>query len=362
MTRRNDAPVTAEPPRPGVRTTDTATRAAAEPPVPAERWRRHVREAVRDPDELIDLLSLPDRLRPAARRAAESFALVVPRPFLARVRQGDPADPLLRQVLPLEAECEPAPLGFGADPVGDQKATQAAGLLQKYHGRALLITVGVCAVACRYCFRRHYPYDEGPSNLRQWEPALQTLANSPDVEEVILSGGDPLMQTDAWLAELVGRLEAIPHLRRLRVHTRLPIVIPDRVGPELLGWLADSRLAPTMVVHANHPAELDADCGAALLRLVRAGIPTLNQSVLLRGVNDDTDTLAELSRRLLDVRVMPYYLSQLDPVAGAAHFEVPVARGLEIVAGLRARLPGLGVPRYVREVPGASHKVELTTE
>ncbi|MCA8942050.1 MAG: EF-P beta-lysylation protein EpmB [Planctomycetes bacterium] len=322
-------------------------------------WRDQLRAAVRDPDELVDRLGLPDRIRRAAGEAARRFALVVPHAFLERMRPGDVDDPLLRQVLPLDAELDDDPPGFRLDPVGDADAVRANGLLQKYAGRALLITTGVCAVHCRYCFRRHYPYEKAPRGLQQWEPAFATLERSPDVEEVILSGGDPLMQSDRWLAALVDRLERIPHLRRLRVHTRLPIVIPDRVDDALIDWMARTRLAPIVVVHANHPNEVDPNCGAALLRLVRAGIPVLNQSVLLRGVNDDASVLAELSRRLLDARVMPYYLHQLDPVAGAAHFEVPVERGLEIVAALRERLPGYGVPRYVREIPGAASKVEL---
>lgn len=327
---------------------------------PAGRsWRAQLRAAVRDPEELLERLELPDALRAGAMRAAQTFGLLVPEALLRRMRRGDAEDPLLRQVLPLDAELEPPGGRFGVDPVGEAAVVRAPGLLQKYRGRALLIVAGVCAVACRYCFRRHFPYDESPAALAQWQPALRELAASPDVEEVILSGGDPLMRSDDWLVQLVEELERIPHVRRLRLHTRLPIVIPDRVDDALLRWLSDTRLAPTVVVHANHPAEIDDACGAALLRLVKAGVPVLNQAVLLRGVNDDADVLTELSKALLDVRVMPYYLHQLDPVQGAMHFEVPVERGLELVAELRRRLPGFGVPRYVREVVGAEHKVEF---
>lgn len=322
-------------------------------------WREQLRAAVRDPDALIDQLQLPEELRQGARTAARLFPLVVPQAFLSRMRPGDPDDPLLRQVLPLGEEAMPAPARFTTDPVGESSANKAAGMLQKYHGRALLIVAGVCAVGCRYCFRRHYPYAETPSGLAEWQPALDVIAQSEDLEEVILSGGDPLMRGDDWLAELVTQLERIPHVRRLRIHTRLPIVIPDRVTDGLLTVLSTTRFAPTVVVHANHPAEIDEACGSALLRFVKSGVPVLNQCVLLRGINDDVATLAELSRRLLDVRVMPYYMSQLDPVAGASHFEVPVERGLEIVAELRKVLPGFGVPRFVQEVVGAAHKVEV---
>jgi EF-P beta-lysylation protein EpmB len=339
--------------RDSVQDTPIAVRTATDP-----GWKETLRTAVRDPDELIDRLGLPDELRPGARHAARLFPLVVPRGFLARMRRGDPGDPLLRQVLPIGAEDEAAS-GFSTDPLVEEDALLAPGLLRKYDGRALLIGAGVCAVACRYCFRRHYPYDEAPTGLVGWEPALAALADDPSIDEAILSGGDPLVRSDAFLGALAERLAAIPHLRRLRVHTRLPIVIPERVDGALIRWLSGTRLAPVVVVHANHPAEIDEHVGAALERLVGAGIPVLNQSVLLRGVNDDPEALAELSRRLLDHRAFPYYLHQLDRVAGAAHFEVDEARGREIIAELRRRLPGYAVPRYVREVPGAEHKVEI---
>lgn len=319
---------------------------------------RSLAEAVRDPDELISLLGLPEDLREPARRAARSFPLLVPRSFLARIRPGDPADPLLRQVLPLAAEDDPAP-GFVADAVGDLAARKAPGLIHKYHGRALLVAAGACAVHCRYCFRRHYPYGDDPRRLEDWEPALAAIVADESVSEVILSGGDPLMLTDARLATLLARLEAIPHLRRLRVHTRLPIVLPDRVTPDLIALLRSTRLATAVVVHANHPNELVGDCAEAIRSLSTSGLVVLNQAVLLRGVNDDADVLAELSERLFDLGVLPYYLHQLDRVAGAAHFEVPEAVGRELMAELRRRLPGYLVPRYVRETPGEAGKTPI---
>jgi EF-P beta-lysylation protein EpmB len=294
----------------------------------------------------------------AAEIAAQTFSVFAPLEFIARMRVGDPHDPLLRQVLPLIDECDEAP-AFVADPVEDRRFAIAPGLLQKYQGRALMIATGACAVHCRYCFRRHFPYGETPGAEEAWDPALARLAADSSIEEVILSGGDPLTLVDSALADLVGRLAAIGHLRRLRVHTRLPIVIPQRVTPQLLEWLRGSRLTPIMVVHANHPAELHAATADALGRLVDAGVPVLNQAVLLRGVNDHADTLTELSRRLVDLRVMPYYLHQLDRVAGAAHFEIPVERGRELVAELHRRLPGYAVPRYVQERPGAPGKTSL---
>ncbi len=322
-------------------------------------WRRAFRLAVRDPDELIDLLGLPEDAREPARRAARLFPLAVPREYVARMRPGDPADPLLRQVLPLDAETAPPAEGFVADPVGDLDAVEAPGLIRKYRGRALLVAAGTCAINCRYCFRRHFPYGGVPRRLEAWAPALERIAGDPSLREVILSGGDPLVLEDRVLGRLAERLAAIGHVRRLRVHSRLPVVLPSRVNPPLLEWLTGTRLTPIVVVHANHPAELAGECAEALGRLVDAGVPVLNQAVLLRGVNDDAETLAHLCERLADLRVIPYYLHQLDPVAGAAHFRVAERRGLEIVAELRRRLPGYAVPRFVREVPGAESKVDI---
>jgi EF-P beta-lysylation protein EpmB len=317
-----------------------------------------MKEAVRDPAELCRLLELPASYAAAARQAADLFPLFVPRGYLARMRAGDPDDPLLRQVLPVSNETAQV-FGFTADPVADRAAEVRPGLLRKYAGRALMVTTGACAVHCRYCFRRHFPYDEAPHSLADWQPALDSLAADSSVHEVLLSGGDPLTLGDDALARLIERLAAIPHLRRVRIHTRLPILISERVCPRLIDWLRGTRLTAIMVVHANHPAELDSPVAAALGRLVDAGIPVLNQSVLLKGVNDRAEVLAELCERLIDLRVIPYYLHQMDRVAGAAHFEVPESVGLAIMDQLRARLPGYAVPRYVREMPGELSKVEV---
>jgi EF-P beta-lysylation protein EpmB len=274
------------------------------------------------------------------------------------MQSGSPHDPLLRQVLPLAEELD-SPDGFTTDPVGDQESRVTTGLLQKYAGRVLLITTGACPAHCRFCFRRHYPYAKGSGSVRAWRSALDRIAADRCIEEVILSGGDPLMIGDLQLGDLVAQLAGIPHLRRLRLHTRLPVMIPERINEGLIGRLTETRLAPILVIHSNHPAELDEAVSGALTRLVDAGIPVLNQSVLLRGVNDCAETLAELSRRLVDLRVLPYYLHQLDRVAGASHFEVPVSEGARIVERLRATLPGYAVPRYVQERPGDPGKRPL---
>lgn len=323
-------------------------------------WRQALREAVRDPAELCRLLELPPSWVEPARRAAERFGLFAPLGYVARMKLGDPADPLLRQVLPVGDELIDVP-GFTADPVDDAAAKLVPGLLQKYAGRVLLVVTGACAVHCRYCFRRHYPYDESPKSLVNWEPALEAIAADATVEEVILSGGDPLTLVDDRLEPLVRRLEQIPHLRRLRVHTRLPIVLPERVCDSLLAWLSavGTRLTPVCVVHANHANELDDAVAEALDRLRRAGVLLLNQSVLLRDVNDTVAAQADLSRRLADVGVVPYYLHQMDRVSGAAHFEVPETEGRALIESLRTALPGYLVPRYVREIAGRESKTTI---
>ncbi len=318
-------------------------------------WQRIAAEAIRDPEELWHRLRLPLASLPAARRAAETFGLRVPEPFLARMRPGDPEDPLLRQVLPAAAEHAHDP-AFDLDPVGDGAAHSAPALLRKYHGRALLLASGACAVHCRYCFRRHYPYHEAGAG--HWEAALEAIAADPTVEEVILSGGDPLSLTDGRLDTLLDRLEAIPHLQRLRLHTRQPIVIPQRVTPELVGRLTASRLQAVVVLHANHPNEFDGAVEAACRQLRATGATLLNQAVLLAGINDSVATQAALARRLFDAGVLPYYLHALDRVSGARHFESPVDPG-ELMAGLRSRLPGYLVPSLVRENAGAPYKQPL---
>jgi L-lysine 2,3-aminomutase len=271
------------------------------------------------------------------------------------MRRGDPHDPLLRQVLPLGAELVAAP-GFSVDPVGDRDALRAPGVLHKYQGRVLLTATGACAVHCRYCFRRHFPYAQANASAEHWQAALDYVATNPDVREVILSGGDPLTLSDRRLAEFVQALEACAHVERLRLHTRLPVVLPERVTPELLAWLANTRLQTVVVIHANHAREIDDNVRLACARLRDSGATLLNQSVLLRGVNDSVEALATLSETLFAAGVLPYYLHLLDRVQGAAHFEVEDATARQLLAELNAGLPGYLVPRLVRELPGAPGK------
>ncbi|MFC0269323.1 EF-P beta-lysylation protein EpmB [Kushneria aurantia] len=325
---------------------------------PAGDWQRQLREAIRQPRDLLAAVGLDARWLAGAQLGHEAFEVRVPHAFMARMRHADPNDPLLRQVLPLAAEGEPV-TGFVSDPLEEADHTPAAGLIHKYAARVLMITSGACAINCRYCFRRHFPYAEHTPSRAQWYDTLDYLRGDDTLREAILSGGDPLLSSDARLAWLAQALGEIPHLKRLRLHTRLPVVIPDRVDDALLEWLAASRLQKVMVLHINHPAEIDAAVVQACARLKSAGVTLLNQSVLLKGVNDAATTLAALSERLFEAGVLPYYLHVLDPVAGASHFDVPDERARLLVEALRAELPGFLLPRLVREVPGKPAKTPL---
>ena len=324
-------------------------------------WQTEMADSVRDPGELLALLDLDPRWLEPARRAASTFPLRVPRAFIGRMRKGDPTDPLLRQVLPLGQEMDEVP-GFTRDPVGDLPSVAARGLLHKYQGRVLLITTGACGVHCRYCFRRHFPYAEENARSGEWQQALDYLKGDVSINEVILSGGDPLTLSDERLTQLVRSLEDIPHIKRLRIHTRQPVVLPSRVDDSLVGWLKACRLQKVVVLHMNHAREMDEAVRTACAKLREAGVTLLNQTVLLRGVNDSAEALRELSEALFAAGVLPYYLNLLDPVAGAAHFDVPEAEALELMAAIRARLPGYLVPRLVREVPGAPSKMPVTPD
>lgn len=327
-------------------------------PADSRGWQAQLAAAISDPAQLVTELGLDPALVPAARAAGAGFRLRVPRSFVKRMRHGDPDDPLLRQVLPIGAELTETP-GYGPDPLDETSYVRAKGLLHKYRGRALLITTPACAVHCRYCFRREFPYADQTGDSR-WDDALREVASDSSITEIILSGGDPLSLGDARLTSLTESIERITHVRRLRLHTRLPIVLPARVDDGLLRWLTRVRLPVVVVLHTNHPNEIDADVKEACHRLRKGGATLLNQTVLLQGVNDSPHALADLSEALFDAGVQPYYLHVLDSVRGAAHFEVSELRAREIAGKLAARLPGYLVPRLVREIPGARAKVTLS--
>jgi len=323
------------------------------PPEPS--WKAELAASFTRLEDLLRYLELPLQHLEQRGEAAGRFAFRVTAAFASRMGKGDPDDPLLRQVLPLAEELREWP-GFLADPVGDLQAVAVPGLLHKYQGRALLVATGACAINCRYCFRREFPYAEAQMGRSREAEALAHVAADASIAEVILSGGDPLVLDDGRLAALVDGLAAIPHVRRLRIHSRLPVVLPSRVTPRLAQILGDTRLKPVMVIHANHAHEFDAEVGRALERLRGAGAVLLNQSVLLRGVNDSAQALAALSETLLDHGVTPYYLHLLDKARGTGHFDIAEPDALELHEELRRRLPGYLVPRLVREVAGMPYK------
>jgi len=327
-------------------------------PSPPSRWQQLWREAVRDPRELLALLGLDPAALGVSDAAAAQFPLRVPHGFVAKMRHGDPHDPLLRQVLPLDAEMKPMP-GFSLDAVGDGAAKAADGVIRKYRGRALLIATGSCAVHCRYCFRRHFDYAAETAAAGNWREAVDLIRADTSIDEVILSGGDPWSLSTAKLTELTDALTTVPHLKRLRVHTRLPVVLPERVDAPLLAWLRSQPWPTTVVLHANHANEIDDGVERACRALREAGATLLNQAVLLRGVNDSVDALAALSERSHAAGVLPYYLHQLDRVQGSAHFEVDDDEARRLHAALAARLSGYLVPRLVREVAGDPGKRPL---
>ncbi len=318
-------------------------------------WQIALTNVIKDPEELLKQLGLSDKLTSIDGEILKQFPLRVPQSYINKMRYGDADDPLLRQVFPLIDEGATVE-NFVTDPVGDSLAITAPGILQKYHGRALLITTGACALHCRYCFRRHFPYKDSKPLASQWLNTLTTLRDDPSINEVILSGGDPLVLADSKLAAIVTDLAKIVHIKRLRIHTRLPIVLPERIDPLLLKWISQTRLQIIMVVHANHANEIDDDVATALENLQLAGCQLLNQAVLLKGINDSVKSLVDLSERLSDVKVMPYYLHLLDPVAGASHFDVVESTGIALINKIRKQLPGYLVPRLVREKQGESSK------
>ena len=343
------------PPRKGPRMI-TATTYPRHPHVPEPaRWQIEMATAFSSVAALARAVGLDP---PASDPMVGDFKLRVPASYVRRMRRGDPQDPLLLQVMPSYREQQEAH-GYTADPVGEHAALRAPSLLQKYSGRALLITTQSCAIHCRYCFRREFPYADQSTDAPRWSAALEEIARDETLEEIILSGGDPLSLSDLRLRSLTDNLARIPHVRRLRIHTRQPIVLPSRVDSGLIAWLRGISLPTVFVLHCNHPNELDAEVIAACAALRGAGVVLLNQSVLLRDVNDTVAVLADLSRRLFDAGVLPYYLHVLDRVRGAAHFDVPETTARLIAGELAARLPGYLVPRLVREVHGAPPKVTL---
>jgi len=320
-------------------------------------WQKDLRQVITDPKELLTLLNINANEYSQHFKARKLFPVRVPLPFIKRINKGDINDPLLRQVMPLSSEFVITD-GFVTDPLQEHD-TAVEGLLHKYKNRVLMVVKSGCAVNCRYCFRRHFPYQENSPNKQRWQQALQYIVEHEEITEVIFSGGDPLMASDEHLAWLVTQIEAIAHIKRLRIHTRLPVVIPNRITHDLINLLSKSRLKVTMVLHINHGNEIDSDFDRALEPLRAARIPLFNQSVLLKGVNDSAETLIALSEKMFDIGITPYYLHLLDPVQGTAHFDVTEQEAINIVKKMLATLPGFLMPKLVREIAGEANKTPI---
>ncbi len=321
-------------------------------------WQKALTESITNPQDLFALLNLDMQYLPDAVVACNTFPLRVPRSFIDRIEKGNIDDPLLRQILPLGAELL-ASQGFSNDPLAEKQSNPLPGLLHKYHGRALLMISGACAINCRYCFRRTFSYaDNNPGSIG-WDKVIDYLASDSSISEIIYSGGDPLTANDIFLSKLTAKIASIPHIKRLRIHTRLPVMIPERICDSFIDWFSNCGLRCTFVIHCNHPNELCPEIKEKLLLLHAKGITLLNQAVLLRGINDNAETLIKLSEKLFAYQVLPYYLHILDPVQGTAHFDVPENKALELLKIVQSKLPGYLVPKLVREVAGKASKVLL---
>ena len=321
-------------------------------------WQHLLAQAIRDPEELIDYLQLPKTAFYKVLNSRKKHPLLVPIGYLQKIKKGCWDDPLLRQILPIEEEMLEVE-GYISDPVGDLNASRASGVLQKYHGRALIITTGTCAVHCRYCFRKEYPYSNSKPTTNNWQQVLDIINNDTSLHEVILSGGDPLVLSDRRLASLCQQLATIPHINTLRFHTRLPIVLPERIDTHFLQWFSNLAIQKVVVIHANHANEIDPLVGEKLRAITQAGATLLNQSVLLKGVNDNLAALENLSHRLFHYQTLPYYLHLLDKVKGTAHFDIEQQQALHLIEALRNRLPGYLVPKLVREISGERSKTPI---
>ncbi|MCK5727432.1 MAG: EF-P beta-lysylation protein EpmB [Thiotrichaceae bacterium] len=325
---------------------------------PVKPWQKSLANAIRSVDELIDQLNLDPQHPDARYYDASTFPLRVPASFVAKMQPQNWLDPLLLQVLPQTIENK-LTHHFTLDPVGDMEAAKQNGILQKYQGRALILASAACPIHCRYCFRQHFPYSEHVRYQDDWQSIIRVLEQDTSIHEVILSGGDPLSLNDLSLASLCQQMSKIKHIDTLRIHSRYPIVLPERINDEFLAWFQALTLNKIIVIHCNHANEIDSTTATALKKIRLAGGMLYNQSVLLQGINDSVETLSALSNQLINHHVTPYYLHQLDKVQGAAHFEVSDERAIELIDSLRNRLPGYRVPKLVREVATQLSKTPL---
>ena len=330
-------------------------------PLFKKNWQQQLAEAFSSAQDLCDYLELNINQLPVSDAAATKFPIRVPRSFAASMEKGNADDPLLRQVLPVSDEMSLYP-GYTSDPVGDLKSGHEGLFLHKYQGRVLMVNTGSCAINCRYCFRRNFPYADFQLNRQKQNQAIDYIRDNNTITEVILSGGDPLLLSDAKLAHLIEELNGIDHLKRIRIHSRLPIVLPARITPEFCATLAASPKPVIMVVHCNHANEISPSVANACQTLKARGITLLNQAVLLKQVNDCTERLIQLSEKLFETGIIPYYLHLLDKATGTGHFEVSEATALQLTNKLQDNLPGYLVPKLVKEVAGAPAKQAVISD
>jgi EF-P beta-lysylation protein EpmB len=318
-------------------------------------WLLEIKLAIKSFDSLADKLKLDKDTLLAGNKAHQTFSLMVPRPYLERIEKGNPKDPLLLQILPQQQEMEQVQ-GYVQDPLAEKDHNPKKALVHKYTSRVLVITSGTCAINCRYCFRRHFPYADNHLKQSEWSSLVAYIKEHPQINEVILSGGDPLMVKDKQLAQRISALEALPQIKRLRIHTRLPVVIPSRINEEMLQWIKQTRLKIIMVWHINHANEIDQSVSGAAEKLVKSGVTLFNQGVILKGINDSVDAQVALSEALFDADILPYYMFTLDPVEGAAHFDISLLHAQKLMGQVAAKLPGYLVPKLAKEIPGKSAK------
>jgi len=320
-------------------------------------WQKASKQTVNDIPSLATLLELDTKALPSI-VATNDFELRVPMPFVNRMEKGNINDPLLKQILPTTHELD-TQVGFTNDPLNEQHYNSCPGLIHKYASRVLLTAAVSCPINCRYCFRRHFPYADNRLNPKNWQAALDYIANNDSIKEVILSGGEPLLLNDRMLSALLDKIESIEHVKLIRIHTRFPVVVPQRLTATLCTRLSTSRCKISMVMHINHPNEIDEHFKRCVLPLITSPVTLLNQSVLLKSINDDIQTLTDLSYTLFDAGLLPYYLHATDPVSGTAHFTVSDDKAQQLVSELTASLPGYLVPTLVREVSGKQAKTRL---
>lgn len=325
----------------------------------SENWKLSLKQMITSVDQLWELLQLPSEMREKARQVAQVFPLRVTREYAGRIEVGNINDPLLKQILPIDLELNHH-TDFTSDPLQEQKQNPVPALLHKYHGRVLIIFSSACAIHCRYCFRREFPYEHHRFTPKQWQPTLDYLSHNSDISEVILSGGDPLMANDETLSSFILALEQIPHIKRLRIHSRLPIVLPSRVSGYLIDQLLSTRLQTILVIHSNHPQEIDESVAAMLKQLRQHSIRVLNQAVLLKGVNDSSVILNQLAEKLFELDVQFYYLHLLDKVSGTSHFDLEESQAKKIFYEMQALLPGYMLPKLVKEISGQPSKTLVT--